>query len=51
MFKRKKNVRGQSPLEFWFKPNVIEKLDVLKVTIWESNFKPEVLNFLKVCFS
>lgn len=38
-------------LSFWYKPDVIHKLEILKHHIFALNEPPTIANFFKVCFS
>ncbi|MFX0066926.1 MAG: DNA methyltransferase [Candidatus Hermodarchaeota archaeon] len=41
-------------LDFWFKPQVIQRLKVIKKSIWDLekfNIEEDTINFFKVCFS
>ena len=45
------NAPGSINLPFWYKPDVISKLGILKHHIFSLNESPAITNFFKVCFS
>ncbi len=49
--KRYNNAPKSVDLEFWYKPDVIHKLEILKHHIFSIDESPTVKNFFKICFS